>query len=451
MIVFRRRLIFWLIKAYIKKSGKTFFLFFTIGLLAFFGIRILTKVLPSTFPFIPKETVGIAGSFTINDLPVPILTKISRGLTSVSMDGTVKPDIAGGWKIRDSGKEYIFYLRRDIYFSDGTHLTSKNVTYNFSDASILRPDEYTIQFKLKDAYSPFLVTVSRPILKKGFVGLGSYRVKSVKLNGDFVTSIDLVSIGPDMKVVKYQFFPTEEAVKTAFVMGEVSKISGIHDSIFKNTKLTAFKSVAVNKILNDRQLVSLFYNTRDRVLSEKKIREALSYAISDVFLDGERNPGPFSPNSWANQEANIHSQDIEHAKNLLSSSEGASDSSKLKFVLKTLPQYKNTAKMVSSNFKKIGINIKIETVDTVPSNFQMFLGDLNLSKDPDQYVLWHSEQNSNISGYKNLRIDKLLEDGRKTADINERKKIYSDFQKYILDDPPASFLYLPYTYEISRK
>ena len=80
----------------------------------------------------------------------------------------------------------------------------------------------------------------------------------------------------------------------------------------------------------------------------------------------------------------------------------------------------------------------------------MFLGDLNLSKDPDQYVLWHSEQNSNISGYKNLRIDKLLEDGRKTADINERKKIYSDFQKYILDDPPASFLYLPYTYEISR-
>ena len=38
----------------------------------------------------------------------------------------------------------------------------------------------------------------------------------------------------------------------------------------------------------------------------------------------------------------------------------------------------------------------------------MFLGDINLSKDPDQYVLWHSQQNSNISGYKNLRIDKLF-------------------------------------------
>ena len=39
---------------------------------------------------------------------------------------------------------------------------------------------------------------------------------------------------------------------------------------------------------------------------------------------------------------------------------------------------------------------------------------------------------------------------RKTIDINERKEIYADFQKYLLDDAPASFLYLPYTYEISR-
>ena len=450
MIVFRRRLIFWLIKAYFKKWGRSILIFFVIGLLAFFALKVLSQVIPSTFPFIQKETIGMAGSFTINDPPSPILKMVSRGLTYVSYDGTVKPDIAGAWKIGDNGKEYTFYLRRDIYFSDGTHLTSKNVSYNFSDASITRPDDYTIKFKLKDAYSPFPVTVSRPIFKKGFVGLGEYSIKSVKLNGDFVTSISLVSTDSDKKVVRYQFFPTEDAVKTAFVMGEVSKISGIHDTTFKKTKLNSFKSVTVKKVLNDRQLITLFYNTQDRILSEKKIREALSYAIPDKFENGERNPSPFSPNSWVNQGTNIRIQDMEHAKNLLDASESASDSSKLKFVLKTFSQYKGSAKIISDNFKKIGINAKIEVVETIPSNFQMFLGDLNLSKDPDQYVLWHSEQNSNISGYKNLRIDKLLEDGRKTADINERKKIYSDFQKYILDDPPASFLYLPYTYEISR-
>lgn len=450
MITFRRRLIVWLIKAYFKKWGRSILVFLAIGLLAFFALRILIRVIPSTFPFIQKETIGMAGAYTINDLPHPILKMVSRGLTSVSYDGTIKPDIAGAWKIGENGREYTFFLRRDIYFSDGTRLISKNVNYNFSDASVTRPDDYIIKFKLKDAYAPFLVTVSRPIFKKGFVGLGEYSIKSIKLNGDFVTSISLVSKEKDKRVVRYQFFPTEDAVKTAFVMGEVSRIIGIHDTIFKKTKLNSFKSVTVKKVLNDQQLITLFYNTQDKVLSEKKVREALSYAIPDVFPLGERNPAPFSPNSWVDQEINIHFQDIGHAKNLLAASESATGSSNLKFVIKTLSQYRQTAKILEDSFKKIGVIVSIQTVETIPSNFQMFLGDINLSKDPDQYVLWHSEQNSNISGYKNLRIDKLLEDGRKTVDINERKKIYSDFEKYILDDPPASFLYLPYTYEISR-
>lgn len=450
MIIFRRRLIFWLIKAYFKKWGRSIIVFLTIGLLAFFALRILVRFIPSAFPFTQRETIGMIGTYTINDLPYPILKMVGRGLTSVSYDGTVKPDIAGAWKIGDDGREYIFFLRRDIYFSDGRHLTSKNITYNFSDASITRPDDYTIKFRLKDSYSPFLVTVSRPIFKKGFVGLGEYSIKSIKLNGDFVTSINLVSKEKDKRVVKYQFFPTEDAVKTAFVMGEVSRIIGIYDTTFKKTKLNSFKSLTAKKVLNNQQLITLFYNTQDKIISEKKVREALSYAIPDVFPDGKRNPGPFSPSSWADQETKMHVQDIEHAKNLLAASESATGSSNLKFTIKTLSQYKKTAKILEDSFKKIGVNIKIEVVETIPSNFQMFLGDINLAKDPDQYVLWHSEQNSNISGYKNLRIDKILEDGRKTIDVNTRKKIYSDFEKYILDDPPASFLYIPYTYEISR-
>jgi peptide/nickel transport system substrate-binding protein len=74
-----------------------------------------------------------------------------------------------------------------------------------------------------------------------------------------------------------------------------------------------------------------------------------------------------------------------------------------------------------------------------------------MPKDPDQYMLWHSSQQNNISNYKNLRIDKLLEDGRQTQDQDQRVKLYEDFQKYLLDDPPATFLYFPYVYDIKRK
>ena len=82
---------------------------------------------------------------------------------------------------------------------------------------------------------------------------------------------------------------------------------------------------------------------------------------------------------------------------------------------------------------------------------EMKVKDFNLSKDPDQYPLWHSGEQTNITKYKNLRIDKLLEDGRKNVDFNTRITIYNDFQKYLIEDTPASFLYFPYEYELIRK
>ena len=80
----------------------------------------------------------------------------------------------------------------------------------------------------------------------------------------------------------------------------------------------------------------------------------------------------------------------------------------------------------------------------------MFLGDFPVLNDPDQYTLWHSRQPTNITNYKNLRIDKLLEDGRQTSNQNDRKIIYNDFQKYLIDDMPAIFLYFPYTFSLTR-
>ena len=82
----------------------------------------------------------------------------------------------------------------------------------------------------------------------------------------------------------------------------------------------------------------------------------------------------------------------------------------------------------------------------------MLLAFWKVPQDPDQYFFWHSTQKQgNITGYKNVKIDKLLEDGRNTLAIEKRKKIYYDFQKVFMDDLPAVFLYYPNVYTISRK
>ncbi|MEX2007795.1 MAG: ABC transporter substrate-binding protein [Candidatus Levyibacteriota bacterium] len=450
MIFFKRkRLIIWLVRAYLKKHGRTILLFFAAGILSFLILFLTKDFFVARLPFIHRESVGLVGSYDVNTLPSSILLNISRGLTAVDGNGKITPSLATSWKIEDGGKKYTFKIKKGVFFSDDEEFTSKSINYDFSDVKVERPDDYTIVFKLKDNYSPFLVTVSRPIFKKGFVGVGEYKLRNLKLNGNFVESMSISSRENKYETIVYQFYPTQQSLKTAFVLGEVSDVSGLSDVKFQNTTLESFKSVRVSRNINSEKLVALFYNTQDSTLSDNKVRKALTHALPDSFPLGLRNASPFQPNSWARSESIVMpiKQDYNHAKLLL---EEASGSGKLSFEIKTLPQYEDSAKIITDAWKKLNVNANIKVVESIPSTFQIFLGDFNLSKDPDEYPLWHSSQPSNITKYRNLRIDKLLEDGRKEVNVDERKKIYANFEKYILDDSPASFLYIPYSYEVSR-
>lgn len=451
MIVFRRRLIFWLIKEYFKKWRKAIFFFFIVGFLIFFLLRFALAYFIPKISIGYKESIGIAGAYTIDSLPQSILQELSHGLTYVSSDGIPHPDLAKSWKILENGKTYIFTLRENIFFNDGTPFTSDNINYNFSDTTIEKPDPYTLVFKLKDRYSPFFITVSRPVFTKNFVGVGDYTLKNIEFNGNFIASMTLVSAKNPYKTRVYHFYPSLDSLKTAFVLGEISSMRGLSDFSYKKTSFMSFPNVIVEKKTDDRQLVTLFYNVKDPIVSDEKLRNALSFAIPDKFSNGVRNYGPFSPNSWAYTNAFDKVQDIEHAKLLIATSSVASSAANLNLAIKTFPKYKSTAETIIKAWQEISIKAKIEEVNEIPNNFQVFLGDFYLSKDPDQYTLWHRNQESNISHYESARIDKFLEDGRTKVDMEARKKIYMDFQKYLLNDSPATFLYFPYEYDVKRK
>lgn len=447
----RRRLLVWLIKAYLKKWRRNIFTFFSLGLGFFFFLYFLLKIFNPILPFENKQTIGIVGTYTTTNLPMEVLSKLSYGLTYISADGKPKPMASTSWSINDSGKTYVFKLKDNIFFNDGKKLTSSSVGYNFSNVKVETPDPKTIVFKLKESYSPFPVTVSRPILKKNFVGLGDYKINKLETNGDFVESIQLIPKKPGLPPLIYQFYPTEDALKTALALGEINTTRDLQTLDFMGTSFDKFKTLKIAKRVNYGKLVTLFYNTQDKVLSDKRLREALTYTIPNEFSEGKRNRTPYPPTFWVSQESAVTiEQDFNHAKLLLSES-SASDSASLRLSIKTLSKYKSVAQRIRNSFNEIGIKSDIEVVNSVPASFQVFLGDYNVSKDPDQYPLWHSDQPNNITGYKSLRIDKLLEDGRQIFDPTERIKIYSDFQKYLLDDSPAAFLYFPYYYTVIKK
>lgn len=453
MAVIRRRYLFWLLKAYMKQWGKHFIVFFFLGLAIFFLLLKFSPVLFQMLPLQKKTIYGIAGTYTIDSIPSVIVEKIGKGLTRVEKNSVVKPDLSERWEIKNEGKTYVFHLRKNVFYSDGTPFTAKTINYSFSNVSIATPDDYTIVMSLKEPYAPFLVTVSKPIFYKGYIGVGEYVINTVDQSNGFLKSVQLRSTRDKLKSETYLFYPTSDAVKAAFSLGEITSALHLSDTNIKDISLLSFPNVKAEKHVDLKHLVTIFYNTQDPVLSDKKLRNGLSYSIPDSFKDGQRAYHPYPNTSqYFNAELAERKEDISHAKILLASAqESASASAGFKLRMKVMNKYKHIAEQLKKSWETVGVKLAIEEVDSIPQNFQIYLGDFNVPNDPDQYTIWHSDQRNNITRFKNLRIDKLLEVGRKTVDVSERIKIYNDFQKYLLDDSPASFLYFPYEYDLRRK
>lgn len=418
-----------------------------LGILIFFAIIGLINYYFRPLIFKTTENIGYTGTYTIQTIPKEILSQISYGLTKVESSGQVLPAASSSWTIKGD-KMYVFKIRHGIKFHNGEELTSKNVSYNFEDVDIKTIDKYTIQFTLKNPYSPFLTTVARPIFGKNLSGIGKYKMENIDVNGGFVRSITLIDTTSKNKKRKIYFYPTQRALKVAFLLGEVSKIYGASSTMIDKTDLSKWSKVKSQGYINYSSLISIFYNSNDSVLNNKKVRQALNYALPATVDIGERAFGPIPPNSiYFSQPPTYKISDIELSKTLLSSFKEPINSI---LTISTTDEFQRVAQEIQKAWEKIGIKTKIKIVQDIPSDFQIFIYKIKIPEDPDQYVLWHSDQANNITHYKNLRIDKLLEDGRSISDVEKRKKLYADFQKYLTDDVPASFYYFPREYNLTK-
>ncbi len=447
MASFKRRYYAWLIKAYFKKMRRTIISSIVLGILVFFAFIGLLNYYFRPLIFKTTENIGYAGTYTIQTLPREILSEISSGLTMVDSTGQVRPAASTEWIVKDD-KTYIFKIKPGIKFHDGIELTSQNVNLNFAEVKATPIDKYTISYTLKNPYSPFLTSVASQIFGKNLAGIGKMRVEDIDLNGGFIRTITLSSVTDKAKKKKIYFYPTQRALKVAFMLGEVSKIHGVTNTKVNDVDLSKWKKVKAQNSTNYSSLVAVFYNSGDPILNNKKLRQALNYSLPEKLPFGERAFGPIPPKSiYFSQPPNYKISDIELSKTLLSAVE---DPIEDELVISTTEDYKAVAQQVQEAWKKIGIKSSIKVVQGIPAEFQIFISEIQLPDDPDQYVLWHSDQVNNITHYKNLRIDKLLEDGRSITDIEERKDIYADFQKYLTDDVPASFFYFPRVYTLEK-
>ena len=71
-----------------------------------------------------SEPVTLDPNKTLDRPTSQLLDLVFSGLLDMTADFDVVPDVARNWEVRDGGSRYIFYLRDDVFWSDGVPVTA---------------------------------------------------------------------------------------------------------------------------------------------------------------------------------------------------------------------------------------------------------------------------------------------------------------------------------------
>lgn len=428
-----------MLRMHLKRHG--FILFFFIS--AFIALIFLLKTGFINFQDI-SITEGIIGTYQQHDLPETVTRLLSSGLTEFDEKGRVVSNLAASWEPNKENDEFKFKLKDGLRWSDGTAVKSSDLKFTIPDVEVGFPDDSTILFKLKDSFAPFPSLLTKPVFKKGgaLTGTGPYIVKKIETSRVFITKISLSPMQSNLPPLFIRFYPNEKTALIAFELGEIQAFMGISEiQEFKN-----LSKVGIKKQTSFSKIVTILYNTKDPILSLRSLRQALSFSAPEIENE-EIAKTPFSVNSWVYNEENIKDYLANKEEAALALSRAKSNSSEIlkkEIILTTTPQLESIGKKTVDAWQTLGLNAKLRIESGIPQNFQALLITQAIPEDPDQYHLWHSTQTqTNLSKYSSPRVDKDLEDGRKAATEEERKIKYLDFQKALLEDAPAVFLYFP--------
>ncbi|MBI5621104.1 ABC transporter substrate-binding protein [Candidatus Gottesmanbacteria bacterium] len=417
---------------------------FVLGFVGMVGFRRLSPRIATEIA-IPTVRVGLVGDVNPSSLPISIQELISQGLSRLGPDGSPQSGLATRWEATDSGRTYEFTIAENAKWHGGTGVIAADINYHIRDVTFTVTSPYSLRATLKEPFAPFLTLVSKPILQTGLKGMGRYRVSQVRLKGEAVQFLRLDPvIARSEPVREYRFYRTEIAAATAFTLGDVDVL----EDVSSPGTFSDWKNASVSASPRFDRVVAVYFNTKDPILGEKTFRQALGFAIPD--FGQERAFSPIAKTSWGYTDAvKKYDSDPIIAKKLLTQAKVASSSASL--TITTFSQYIDIAQKIASAWTALGVPTSVQSVNQI-GQFQVLLSAQPIPADPDQYPLWHSTQTTtNLTGYVNVKIDKLLEDGRKEQDQEKRKKIYIDFAKRLVEDAPAIFLYNPTTYTVTRK
>lgn len=430
---------------YLKKYFIAILLGSTFGSLLFSQSDRLNRIYQAFQPH--NVDIGIVGLYTIQNLPQNVSSLLSYGLTSISENdkASISP-IVEELTIRENNLSYLFSFKENLLWHNGKKFSSDDINLNISKIELKTISPQILDIRLSEAYSPLLSKLSRPIfVKKTLIGLGPYKVKNLIYQDGYIKTLSITKVTNQHEDKTFRFYPNNNDLQNAFKLGEIDEMS--IETI--DDQLASWPNIKISQQISTDKYLAIFLNTAK--ITNKQIRQAIAYATPKTNDKNSRCLGPISPNSWAyNPQIKEYNFNPTRAKELLDKNK--IENINLTIIDRNLLKTAENIKLSWEQNLNTKVNLKIANPQSdLPNDFDAILAYGSIPSDPDQYSFWHSTQTkTNITNFNNSRIDKLLEEGRQIQDQNERKRIYADFQRFLLEETPAIFLNFPTTYTVSR-
>jgi len=434
------------------------------------------------------------------------ITNLYDPLIWPGTDGTPKPWVATNWTVSNDGLTWTFSIRKGIKFHSGRELTANDVAFSMKrlmtigqgfaylfipyieDIKVL--DNYTVQFKLKKPFGPFLTALARlyivdsnevmaHIKKPGpygeygdfatewllthDAGSGPYKVKEVVLEQYVLMEKfpnywgPMAAHSPD----EIKFIGLTEPSTTKAMMAsnelEISSQWLPEETYGELSKMPGIKIAQIPEI-------SVFYlmlNTKKPPLDDVHVRRAIAYAfdyntvVKDIFPGSPLVSGPIPPNCPGYCPTEGYTTNITKAIEELKKSKYYPDivNNPDKYVIEyhwiaEVPDEEKVALLFASNMQKIGLKVNIVKVpwtkvvdemaklETSPHIVSVFVAAHYAEAGSLLESRYHSksaptwEQNEWLL---NSTIDKMIEDAISTIDRNERFKKYCEIQRIVVD------------------
>ncbi len=465
---------------------------------------------------------GILGSFT-NVNPIyatgSVDSSVSRlvfaGLFTFNDKNQLVGELAKSYTVDARGTTYTVLLKDNLLWQDGKPLTAEDVvfTYNtiqnpdtksplassWQGIKVAAIDKKTVTFTLPSILSAFPYSMVNGIIPKHVLGkVAPEQMRSVLFNtnnpigsGPFKwDAIEIVGTAdedreqrialkpndnyvngkPKLDSFVIRSFVNEVKMRNAFKKGELNGVVGlskIPDDLLEDNSVRVY-----NIPLNSQVL--LFLKTTTPVLSDQKVRQAISYGLNTgaVRLAADVPVLPSDSPLLANQlgydkTLTQKTGSPEQAAKLLDEAgwklndKGirVKDGKELNLTITTQSNrtYESVAKNIKEQLALIGVNVEILVLKDnelqsalAVHDYDSLLYGISLGPDPDVFAYWHSSQadlrspsHLNFSEFKSPAADKALEAGRTRSDPATRAIKYRPFLDAWSKEAPAVALYQP--------